>query len=98
MSLRDWIGTRGWRQRVNWAVRKFYGARPAIRIAAIAVITLLGLTRPFASRRPWEASPSDLEADSEASLLPAGRASRALGLSAHTLRPHKVYMRLEPGG
>ena len=41
---RDWIGIRGWRQRVNWAVRKFYVARPAIRIAAIAVIALLGLT------------------------------------------------------
>src|SRR5215472_6241429 len=41
---RGWIGIRGWRQRVNWAARKFYGARPAIRIVAIAVITLLGLT------------------------------------------------------
>jgi hypothetical protein len=42
--LRDWIGIRGWRQRVNWAVRKFYVAPPAVRIAAIAVIALLGLT------------------------------------------------------
>jgi hypothetical protein len=41
---RDRIGIRGWRQRVNWAVRKFYVARPAIRIAAIAAIALLGLT------------------------------------------------------
>jgi len=41
---RGWIGIRGWRQRVNWAARKFYGARPAIRIVAIAVIALLGLT------------------------------------------------------
>jgi hypothetical protein len=41
---RDWIGIRGWRQRVNWAVRKFDVARPAIRIAAIATIALLGLT------------------------------------------------------
>jgi hypothetical protein len=40
---RDWIGIRGWRHRVNWAVRKFYVARPAIRIAAIAAIALLGL-------------------------------------------------------
>ena len=37
---RDRIG----RQRVNWAVRKFHVARPAIWIAAIAAIVLLGLT------------------------------------------------------
>jgi hypothetical protein len=40
---RDWIGIRGLRHRVDWAVRKFYVARPAIRIAAIAAIALLGL-------------------------------------------------------
>jgi hypothetical protein len=44
ISLRHSIGIRGWRQHVNWTVRKFYGARPAIRIAAIAAIALLGLT------------------------------------------------------
>jgi hypothetical protein len=43
-ARRDWIGIRGWRLRANWAVREFYGARPGIRIAAIAVIVLLGLT------------------------------------------------------
>jgi len=26
ISIRDWIGIRGWRRRVNWAVRKFCGA------------------------------------------------------------------------
>jgi len=40
---RDWIGIRGLRHRVDGAVRKFYVARPAIRIAAIAAIALLGL-------------------------------------------------------
>ena len=43
-ARRDWIGIRGWRHRVNWAVRRFYVARPAIRIAVIAVTALLGLT------------------------------------------------------
>ena len=40
---RGWNVTRRWGERVRWGGRKLYGAPPAIRIAAIAAITLLGL-------------------------------------------------------
>ena len=40
---RVWSVTRRWGERVSRAGRKLHGARPAIRIAAIAAIILLGL-------------------------------------------------------
>ena len=41
---RVWSVTRRWRERITWAGRKLYTARPAIRIVAIAPIALIGLT------------------------------------------------------